>query len=163
VPPVFRKRWQRDSKLGADAVPIDDGNCFACGADNAIGLHLHFERAGTQSVLGHTTLEPQFQGWRDVAHGGIVIALLDEAMAHAAGAAGFRGVTASLRTRFRGPVPLGRQLDIYGEVRWMRRNVLGLYARVSEDKRVLAEGEGHFVSRGPIDPSSDLARKLERT
>ena len=131
-------------------MPIDDGNCFACGPDNPIGLHLRFERAGTKSVLGHITLERQFQGWRDVAHGGIVIALLDEAMAHAAGAAGFRGVTASLSTRFRGPVPLDRRLDVFGEVRWMRRNVLGLYARVSEAERVLAEGEGHFVSRGPI-------------
>ena len=114
-------------------------------------------------MFGQITLERQFQGWRDVAHGGIVIALLDEAMAHAAGAAGFRGVTASLRTRFRGTVPLDRRLDVYGEVRWMRRNVLGLYARVSEGERVLAEGEGHFVSRGAIDPSSELARKLERT
>ena len=142
-------------------MPIDDGKCFACGDDNPIGLHLRFERAGKQSVRGHITLDSQFQGWRNVAHGGIVIALLDEAMAHAAGAAGYRGVTASLATRFRAPIPLGRRLEIFGEVRWMRRNVLGLCARVCEGEHVLAEGEGHFVSRGPIDPASNLARKLE--
>jgi len=131
-------------------MPIDDGNCFACGPDNPIGLHLQFQRAGPKSVRTHITLARQFQGWQDVAHGGIVIALLDEAMAHAAGAAGFRGVTASLSTRFRAPVPLGRPLEVFGEVRWMRRNVLGLVANVSDGDRVLAEGEGHFVSRGPI-------------
>ncbi|MBV8689178.1 MAG: PaaI family thioesterase [Candidatus Eremiobacteraeota bacterium] len=153
---------QRGLTPDVDAVPIDDGNCFACGADNPIGLHLRFQRAGPRSVRSRITLERQFQGWRDVAHGGIVIALLDEAMAHAAGAAGLRGVTASLSTRFRAPVPLERPLEIFGEVRWMRRNVLGLFARVCDGARVLAEGEGHFVSRGPIDPSSDLARNLER-
>ncbi|MBV8727563.1 MAG: PaaI family thioesterase [Candidatus Eremiobacteraeota bacterium] len=142
-------------------MPIDDGNCFACGPDNPIGLHLRFEPAGAQSVHAQITLERQFQGWRDVAHGGIAIALLDEAMAHAAGAAGFRGVTASLSTRFRAPIPLGRRLDIYGEVRWMRRNVLGLYARVNDGERLLVEGEGHFVSRGAIDPASNLAQRLE--
>jgi len=144
-------------------VPIDDGNCFACGPDNPIGLHLRFERAGPRSVRAHVVLDRSFQGWRDVAHGGIVIALLDEAMAHAAGAAGFRGITASLSTRFRAPIPLLRPLDIDGEVLWMRRNVLGLHAKVSEDGRVLAEGEGHFVSRGAIDPSSRLAKDLERS
>ncbi len=142
-------------------MPIDDRNCFACGAENPIGLHLEFERAGAQSVRTQVTLARQFQGWRDVAHGGIVIALLDEAMAYAAGAAGFRGVTASLSTRFRAPIPLGRPLDVFGEVRWMRRNVLGLFARVCDSHRLLAEGEGHFVARGAIDASSDLARRLE--
>lgn len=136
-------------------MPIDDGNCFACGADNPIGLHLQFERAGPQSVRGRITLQRQFQGWRDIAHGGIAIALLDEAMAHAAAAAGLRGVTGSLSTRFRAPVPLGRPLDLFGEVRWMRRGVLGLYAKVSEGNRVLAEGEGHFVAKGTLADAVD--------
>ena len=26
-------------------IPFDDGNCFACGPENPIGMHLHFERA----------------------------------------------------------------------------------------------------------------------
>ena len=39
------------SRLSCDAfgvrtvsIPVDDGNCFACGPENPIGLHLHFER-----------------------------------------------------------------------------------------------------------------------
>jgi acyl-coenzyme A thioesterase PaaI-like protein len=136
--------------LDVKNVPVDDGNCFACGADNPIGLHLQFERAGSCSVRGRITLQRQFAGWRDIAHGGIVSALLDEAMAHAAAAAGLRAVTGSLSTRFRAPVPLGRPLEVYGEVRWMRRNVLGLFARVNDGPRVLAEGEGHFIARGGV-------------
>ena len=75
-------------------MPLDDGRCFACGPDNAIGLRLHFERVDDGAVRARTSLRPEFQGWQDIAHGGIALALLDEAMAHAAGAAGYLGVTA---------------------------------------------------------------------
>ncbi len=100
--------------------------------------------------------EPEFAGWQGIAHGGIALALLDEAMAHAAGAAGFRGVTASMNARFRKPVPLGVQLDIEGRVKWMRRNVLEVQARVIDSSGVvLVEGEGRFVAQGRIEDVVD--------
>ncbi|GAC1652363.1 MAG: hypothetical protein NVS9B12_01680 [Vulcanimicrobiaceae bacterium] len=136
-------------------VPIDDGLCFACGAENPIGLHLHFERAGAQSVRALVTLEPQFQGWKNIAHGGIAAMLLDEAMAHAAAAAGHRGMTASLSTRFRAPVPLQTPLEVSGQVVWMRRNVLFLRAHVRAAGRLLVQGEGNFVSKGRLDDVAD--------
>ena len=137
-------------------VPFDDGNCFACGPTNPIGMHLHFDRAEGEGVVATATLAPQFQGWRGIAHGGIVMALLDEAMAHAAGYAGHRGVTASVNVRFRKPVPLDRPIEIRGRVTWQRRNVLGVEARVLDGKgAVLAHGEGSFVSWGALDMAED--------
>lgn len=101
-------------------------------------------------------LASQFQGWRGIAHGGIVMALLDEAMAHAAGFAGQRGVTASVNVRFRKPVPLERPIEILGRVTWHRRNVLGVEAKIlDESGTLLAEAEGSFVSRGPLEAASD--------
>jgi uncharacterized protein (TIGR00369 family) len=137
-------------------MPIDDGRCFACGPENEIGLRLHFEKTGDDAVFARTTLRPEFQGWQGIAHGGIALALIDEAMAHAAGAAGYRGVTASMNARFRKPVPLGVTLEIEGRVKWMRRNVLELEARVTDPSgTVLVEGEGRFVSQGRIEDISD--------
>jgi uncharacterized protein (TIGR00369 family) len=137
-------------------VPIDDGNCFACGPENPIGMHLHFERAAGEGVRASATLGSQYQGWRGIAHGGIVMALIDEAMAHAAGFAGYRGVTASVNVRFRKPVPLGSPIEICGRVTWRRRNVLGVEARVLDDAgTVLAQGEGSFVSRGSLEAADD--------
>jgi acyl-coenzyme A thioesterase PaaI-like protein len=138
-------------------VPIDDGYCFACGPENESGMHLHFERdPGGDGVVARTTLERRFQGWQDIAHGGIAMALLDEAMAHAAGFAGHRGVTASLNTRFRKPVPLGREIVIRARVGEQRRNVLFLRAWVTDAAgALLLEGEGTFVSRGSIDAVAD--------
>lgn len=141
--------------MSISTVPVDDGRCFACGPDNPIGLHLHFDRSGPQSAHARITLPSQFQGWKDVAHGGIAMALLDEAMAHAAAAAGFRGMTASLTARFRNPMPLRAPLDIRGEVLWIRRNVLSLHAAVFDGNTLLVEGEGRFVSKGRIDDVDD--------
>jgi len=137
-------------------IPFDDGNCFACGPENPIGMHLHFDRAEPEGVRCNALLASQFQGWRGIAHGGIVMALLDEAMAHAAGFAGHRGVTASVNVRFRKPVPLERPIEIRGRVTWQRRNVLGVEAKIfDQDAKLLAEAEGSFVSRGPLEAADD--------
>lgn len=134
------------------ALPIDDGRCFACGPYSAEGLHLRFEPAGADAVRAQITLPPRFQGWRGLAHGGVVMMLLDEAMAHACGLAGERGMTASMQLRFRAPVPLGEPLVVTGTVKWKRRKVIALEATVAlaAGGAVLACGEGSFVSAGPL-------------
>jgi acyl-coenzyme A thioesterase PaaI-like protein len=130
---------------------IDDGYCFACGPLSPDGLHLRFEPDGEQSVRAEITLPARFQGWRGTAHGGIVMMLLDEAMAHACGRIGDRAVTASMELRFRGAVPLGVPLVVRGAVRWKRRNVIAVEGSVAlGDGTLLAGGEGSFVSRGPL-------------
>ena len=138
-------------------VPFDDGNCFACGPENPVGLHLHFDRGGDdEGVRARVTLAPQYQGWRGIAHGGIVMALLDEAMAHAAGFAGHRGVTASVSVRFRKPVPLDEPVEVRGRIVWQRRNVLGVEATVHDARgNLLVQSEGHVVSRGPLEAAAD--------
>lgn len=154
--------WRRDLTWAVDGVPvkpevpIDDGRCFACGPENETGLRLRFDRNGDDGVVAVTELRPEFQGWQGIAHGGIALALLDEAMAHAAGAAGHRGVTATMNARFRKPVPLGVPLRIEGRVKWMRSNVLELQAKVIDASgAVLVEGEGRFVSQGRIEDIAD--------
>jgi len=134
-----------------DSLPVDDGNCFACGPNNPDGLHLHFSRAADGSVAAEVTLASRFQGWQGIAHGGIVMMLLDEAMAHASGQAGERGMTAAISVRFRQPVPLGVPLALSGSVKWKRGRVLGLEGSVSgPDGAVLATSEGQFVSAGAM-------------
>lgn len=136
--------------------PIDDGRCFACGPENPIGLRLQFEHRGAHGARATATLREEFQGWRGIAHGGIAMALLDEAMAHAAAAAGHRGVTASMSTRFRAALPLGVPLEIQGSVKWARRNVLEMTARVvGPGGEILVEAEGRFVSQGRIEDIAD--------
>ena len=132
--------------------PIDDGRCFGCGRDNPIGLRLRFDIEG-ESATCRTTLAQVFQGWRGVAHGGIVMALIDEAMAYAASSVGWKGVTAECSTRFRRPIPLEEPLLIRGKVLWQRRNVIGVEAEIVDERgTVLATGEGKFVGKARIEP-----------
>jgi len=148
-----------------NGVPFDDGNCFACGPANPIGMHLHFDRSQDgDGVVARATLASEFQGWRGIAHGGIVMALLDEAMAHAAGYAGHRGVTAAVNVRFRKPVPLETPIEIRGRVTWQRRNVLGVEGWILDGRGTpLARAEGSFVSRGSLDEAEDRRNPSFRT
>jgi uncharacterized protein (TIGR00369 family) len=132
---------------------VDDGRCFACGPLSERGLHLQFAITGDGSVRATTVLDAIYQGWVGIAHGGIAMTLIDEAMAHAAGAAGQRCVSADVRVRFRRPLPLGEPLTIEGHVEWRRRNVLGVSASVSDAQgRLLISGTGSMVSHGDIEP-----------
>lgn len=132
---------------------VDDGNCFACGPRNAAGLRLRFEREGDGGARTQTVLAEHFQGWRGVAHGGIVAALLDEAMAHAAGMLGYRGVTAELTTRFKKPVPLSTPIVVRGRVESMRRTVMDVSAEIrTPEGELLASAEGRFIAKGSVEP-----------
>jgi acyl-coenzyme A thioesterase PaaI-like protein len=135
---------------------VDDGRCFACGPQNEIGIGLRFA-AVEDGVASEIIVPQQFQGWRGIVHGGIVMTLLDEGMAHAAAAAGSRGVTAELTARFRAPVPVDAPLRVTGRIAWRRGRVFGLEASVlAADGSVLAEGTGKFVERGPLGPGVKL-------
>ena len=121
-------------------------------------MHLQFDEKADRSVESRITLEPAYQGWKGVAHGGIVALLLDEAMAYAAGAHGYLGVTAEMKLRFRNAVPIGEPLRVRGKVLWQRRNVFGIEASIVSDDGVtlFAASEGSFVSRGELAPGQRL-------
>ncbi len=128
---------------------VDDHRCIACGPHNPDGLHLRFERDGERGATASITLPPRMQGYRGVAHGGVVMMLLDEGMAHACKYAGEKAMTASCDIRFRKPVMLGEKLIVKGRVTDQRRNVLLVEASVSlEDGTLLATAAGKFVSSG---------------
>ena len=59
-----------------------DHNCFACGGTNPIGMHLGIElgegTASTTWIPG-----PNYVGWEEKVHGGLLATLLDEVMAWA--------------------------------------------------------------------------------
>lgn len=82
--------------------------CFACDPDNPVGLRLafvHDDEAAT--VSSEFTLGPSYQGAPQYVHGGLLLAILDEAMAWAAVALAERfAVTRTSQASFRRPVML---------------------------------------------------------
>ena len=125
-------------------------HCFACGELNEHGLHLelHVDAEGCWTEL---TLEPRFQGWESVAHGGIVASILDEVMAWSVIGRDTWGVTARLAIAFHKPIPIGRHIRGEGWVTEDRRRTFRTAGRIldRETGEVLATGEGAFVAAPP--------------
>jgi len=129
------------------AFEFEPHHCFACGELNEHGLHLdlHVDHEGSWA---ETRLDPRFQGWDSVAHGGIVCTILDEVMAWSAIGRGTWGVTARLDVRFRRPVPTGLLIRAEGWVVHQGRRAVRTAGHVVDprDGELLATAEGLFVA-----------------
>ncbi len=86
-----------------------ESNCFVCEPANARGLRIPFAYDDeSQLVTAEFTLGPEFSGVPRYVHGGVVLAILDEAMAWAAiAAAGRFAVVHQTATTFDRPVKVG--------------------------------------------------------
>ena len=104
--------------------------CFVCGQDNPHGLRLRCRLEGGRASLEHTAREADL-GWKTFVHGGILTALLDEAMAWAAMASARRPcVTAEISVRLRRPASVGMRLRAEGEVTRAGARVLATSGRL---------------------------------
>jgi acyl-coenzyme A thioesterase PaaI-like protein len=92
-----------------------DHECFGCGDDNPIGLHLRFAADG-DSVRASFVPGPDHQGFGGIVHGGIISTVLDEAMAWATAHAGFWAMTGDMRVRFRQPLTVGESAVVTARV-----------------------------------------------
>jgi len=124
--------------------------CFVCGQDNPHGLRLRCRLEDGRAVLEHAAREADL-GWKTFVHGGIIMALLDEAMAWAAMAAAKRPcVTAEMTARLRRPAMVGMRLRVEGEVREHGSRILTTNGRIVDDQgREVAGASGKFVPMSP--------------
>ena len=135
-----------------------DHNCFACGADNPIGMRLHIE-LGEGTARTAWTVGDDYVGWSDKAHGGIIATLLDEVMAWAPSSFDSWAVTAEMSVRYRSPASPGEELTAEGRVTERRRRIYEVRGEVrGGDGRLVAEGRGRYLGATP----SDKAELKER-
>lgn len=131
----------------SSAKPVDDGWCFVCGDNNPIGLKTDWSLQEDGSARALFQPSRAHQGWVGVLHGGILAALLDEAMAQCMGLAGRPSVTASLTIRYRRPAPTSGTLVAEARIVSQRRAATRLTAIVrSESGECYAEAEGTCVA-----------------
>jgi len=141
--------------------PEIDRRCFVCGPENEAGLHARFT-CGEGRASGCCTLRPEHQGYQRAPHGGIISALLDEAMVYAAASLGRWVATAELQVRFRQPGVIGENLLIEGEVTGRRGRIVEARAALqTSDGAVLATATGRLLQLREIRPEEqqDLAAR----
>ncbi len=119
--------------------------CFACGRNNPIGLRLEFRFEGEDYVTSFE-VKPEYQGWANFAHGGLVATVLDEVMTRILWAKGMHTVTGRLEVRYRSPAPVGAVLEVRGRITRQRPPVIETEAAATApDGTVVAEGKSVSV------------------
>jgi acyl-coenzyme A thioesterase PaaI-like protein len=139
--------------------------CFACGNANEHGLHMSFRQEGDRTVCEYAP-RPFQQGYPGRMHGGVVSAMLDEAMGYAMYFARQWGATARLNVRFRNAVPLDESLRVEAWIVRNRGRLVEMKAELrSQAGTLLAEADGTFMNLDPTSATemSDLARRTGRT
>ena len=91
-------------------------SCFVCGRENQAGLGARWDSdRDSGEVRARLAIPERFNGYPGVVHGGVVTALLDEAMARTALVeGGFEDlmVTARMEVTFRRPVPTATPVTV---------------------------------------------------
>lgn len=140
---------------GVPPLDVAPHRCFACGTlnEHGLGLVLHVE---AQRAWVDLELAQRFQGWDDVAHGGIICTILDEVMAWSLAATDNWGLTARMNVEFKRPVRLGVPIRAEGWTTAQRRRIIDTEASLVDltTGGVLATATGTYVA-------ADAERKRE--
>ncbi|MBE3072973.1 MAG: PaaI family thioesterase [Acidobacteria bacterium] len=132
----------------SDTTLLDFPNCFVCGSENPVGLHVTFTRDGEQGCRAEYVARSEHVGWPGLMHGGLLFTLMDEAVAWAICFAGLRGVTGKAEVRFRRPATVGTRLIITGTVADRARRAVRVRAeirRADEPSQVVADMDAMMV------------------
>lgn len=128
----------------------DYQRCFVCGLHNPYGLQLVF-RCEHNSIVADFQPRAEHQGFPGVIHGGIVAAVLDEALNRTSLLATNPNwtMTGRLEVRFRRYVPYGSLLRVRASLDKERRNWLqasGTLTLADAENTILAEAQGTFMA-----------------
>lgn len=124
----------------------DNRRCYVCGKDNPSGLQAVFEiDRNTRTILGRFTPRQEHEGWQGIVHGGIVAALLDEAMVKLAAHLGIHAVSAEITVKFKTPAAAGEEIAITGKIVKESSRLVEAEAIVSKGLVVVAEAKGKLL------------------
>lgn len=99
-------------------------------------------------AVARVVIPESFQGFRGVAHGGIIAALLDDAMWHAIwDATGLSTFTVDLQTRYHHPTPVNTLVEVEAQFETMRHRVAAARATATDvtTGKILARSSGRFM------------------
>jgi uncharacterized protein (TIGR00369 family) len=148
-----------DIRIGGRRILLAPHNCFACGTLNVHGLQLVLH-AGGERCWTELSLDPRFEGWEGIAHGGILCTILDEVMAWALVDHDLWGVTARMTVDFKRPVRIARPIRAEGWVVGVRRRLVEAEGVILDaaDGTVLARSQATYVG-APEERKQELKQR----
>ncbi|MBI2433310.1 MAG: PaaI family thioesterase [Candidatus Hydrogenedentes bacterium] len=120
--------------------------CFVCGEENRAGLQVRFY-VEDDVVKMPLTVREHHCGYKNVVHGGVVAAALDETMGWAAARSIKRMcITGELTVRYLQPVPADRELTVCGRTVRAHRRMVQTEGHIEDSQgAILARAEGRFL------------------
>jgi len=148
--PMARRKISHGHAIAGKPKPRKN-HCFACGKDNAAGMHLKFFLDyDARRAICNFKLSRKYTGPPKYAHGGIIATILDEAMGKVNRFRNVLALTSSMEVRYLKPVPLGKMLTVTAYEQSVEGRKHINVAEISNgDGQVLARSTGTFIA---IDP-----------
>jgi uncharacterized protein (TIGR00369 family) len=125
-----------------------DSNCFVCEPKNQLGLRIPFHHDQERDiVVAEFTLDKTFSGAPTLVHGGVTLAILDEAQSWATIAVAKKfAVTGETTSRFHRPVRLDKPYRVEARVDEHGSEKLRTSATILDHKdRACVESEATFI------------------
>ena len=119
--------------------------CFGCGQANIFGLQLDLEPRDGGGVTGRFFVKQDHQGPPGYAHGGVIAAALDEAMALLLRERGAHTMTARLEVDLMAVAPVGEFVEVEAALASEDERKLELTASARAAGSEVARARGVFV------------------
>ncbi|MGH9546889.1 MAG: PaaI family thioesterase [Terriglobales bacterium] len=156
---MSRKSHGRGHDVGQTRLPKNE--CFACGPDNADGMQLKFTFDQQRRMfVCRFRLDRRYTGPPGHCHGGIIAAILDEAMGKVNKLRQVIALTSRMTVDYLRPVPLNKSLRVESrEVSVRGRRHVNMAEILNQKGEVLARGRGLFIA---IDPERMFAKFVKK-
>jgi acyl-coenzyme A thioesterase PaaI-like protein len=121
--------------------------CFLCGDENSCGARTRFF-VQEDSVRTRLTLPQHHNGYKDLAHGGILAGLLDETMGWAATVFSLDHLfylTGELTVKYVLPVPVAREIEIIGRLIKDGGRIAYCQGELLHEGKVCLRAKGKFL------------------
>jgi uncharacterized protein (TIGR00369 family) len=124
----------------------DNSTCYVCGRENPVGLAVEFQiNEEARSISAKFIPKEAHQGYEGIVHGGILSALLDEAMAKLAYSLGIPAVTAEITIKFKSPASPGEELNIFGMLLRETHGLIQAEAKIERGPVLVAEAAAKLL------------------
>jgi len=121
-------------------------NCFVCGEKNDKGLKLKFKISKEICTCEFIPLNHHV-GYKNVIHGGLIFAVLDDCMANWFYLKGIVAFTARAETRFYSKLRVGETAIVTAKLENKKRNLVSLESKMHKknDSTLIASSNAKFM------------------
>ncbi len=131
--------------------------CFVCGDKNKKGLKVAFFNDNGKAKAEYTPSR-EFEGYKDILHGGIITSLLDEVMIQSIIARGILTFTVQIEVKFRTPAKIGEKILLEGNIVKDKGKVILTEGKAfKQDGTIIALSKGNYFR-----PEGERKKELEQ-